>query len=359
MDFGLSEEQSLLQQTLEQLLRSECPPARVREVFDGGTGRDDALWAKVLELGLGGLALPEEKGGAGLGLLELALAAETLGHGAAPGPFLFHSLAGLALRFGGSEAQQERWLPKLAAGEALGSVAFAEEGGLWQPEEWQLAPDGAGHLTGTKGWVPYAAEADLLVVGTRGGRLVLVEPGAGGATAKDAGGVDRTRRLDTVRFDGAASEPLAGEDAAPRLRDAACILLAADALGGAWRLVQSSVEYAGQREQFGVTIGHFQALKHQLAEMAVAVEPARGLVWYAAHAFDAMPEEAPRQAALAKAHLTDRYMDVARDAVQAHGGIGFTWECDVQIGYKRAMLDRAFLGSPAVHRARAADLAGW
>ncbi|MDX1649023.1 MAG: acyl-CoA dehydrogenase family protein, partial [Myxococcota bacterium] len=281
MDFGLSEEQQLLQQTIEQLLRSECPPTRVREVFDEGTGRDDALWAKLLELGLGGLAVPEEKGGAGLGLLELALAAETLGHGAAPGPFLFHGLAGLALRLGGSPAQQERWLPKLAAGEALGSVALAEEGGLWQPEEWTLDASG-GRLSGTKTWVPYAAEADLLVVGVRGGGLALVETAAGGVEAKDAGGVDRTRRLDVLRLDGASAELLPGEDAGERLRDAACVLLAADALGGAGRLVEASVQYANQREQFGVTIGHFQALKHQLAEMALAVEPARGLVWYAA-----------------------------------------------------------------------------
>ena len=283
---------------------------------------------------------------------------ETLGHGAAPGPFLFHALAGLALRLGGSEAQQARWLPKLADGTALGTVALAEEGGAWQPEDWSLDASG-GRLTGSKAWVPYAAEADLLVVGVRGGGLALVEAARGGLEAKDAAGVDRTRRLDTVRFDGAEAEALPGEDAAARLRDAGCVLLAADALGGAWRLVEASVQYANQREQFGVTIGHFQALKHQLAEMALAVEPARGLVWYAAHAWDEIPEEAPRAAALAKAHLGDRFMDVARGAVEAHGGIGFTWECDVQIWYKRALLDRAFLGTPDVHRERAARLAGW
>ena len=120
-----------------------------------------------------------------------------------------------------------------------------------------------------------------------------------------------------------------------------------------------SVEYAGTREQFGVTIGHFQALKHQLANMAVDIEPARGLYWYAAHAFDHVPEDAPRYAALAKSHITDRVIQVARDVVEAHGGIGITWECDVQIWFKRAMLDRAWLGVPAVHRERAAALADW
>ena len=120
-----------------------------------------------------------------------------------------------------------------------------------------------------------------------------------------------------------------------------------------------AVDYAKQREQFGVTIGHFQALKHQLADMAVEIEPARGLYWYAAHAFDHVPEDSARYAALAKAHISERAMQLGRDAVEAHGGIGFTWECDVQIWFKRAMLDRAWLGTPDVHRARAADLAGW
>jgi alkylation response protein AidB-like acyl-CoA dehydrogenase len=119
------------------------------------------------------------------------------------------------------------------------------------------------------------------------------------------------------------------------------------------------VKYSKTREQFGVTIGHFQALKHQLANMALEIEPARALYWYAAHAFDHIQDQAPRSAALAKAHLTERAMQLARDAVEAHGGIGFTWECDVQLWFKRIMFDRAFLGIPSVHRERAAKLAGW
>jgi alkylation response protein AidB-like acyl-CoA dehydrogenase len=157
-----------------------------------------------------------------------------------------------------------------------------------------------------------------------------------------------------------AAEPLpGGAAAARRVRDAALVLLAADAQGGASRCVDLAVQYAKTREQFGVTIGHFQALKHQLANMGLEVEPSRALWWYAAHAFDSLPDEAPRAAALAKAHLTDVYMQVARDTVEAHGGIGFTWECDVQIWFKRAIYDRTFGGSPAVHRERAAKLAGW
>jgi alkylation response protein AidB-like acyl-CoA dehydrogenase len=155
-------------------------------------------------------------------------------------------------------------------------------------------------------------------------------------------------------------EPLpGGGEAACRVRDVGLVLLAADAFGGASRLVEMSVEYAKTRVQFDVPIGQFQAVKHKLADMATDVEPARGLYWYAAHAIDRLPAESERAAALAKAHLTDRYLQVAREAVEVHGGIGFTWECDVQIWFKRAMFDRAYLGPPEGHRDRAAALAGW
>ena len=156
-----------------------------------------------------------------------------------------------------------------------------------------------------------------------------------------------------------AEELAGGVDAAGRVRDLALILLAADAFGGASRCVEMAVAYAQSREQFGVTIGHFQGLKHQLANLAVDVEPARALYWYAAHAYDHVPDEATRIAALAKAHVTARFMHAARDTVEAHGGYGCTWECEVQIWFKRAMFDRAFFGTPAVHRERAASLASW
>ena len=358
MDFGLSEEQELLQTTVRQFLANECPPKRLREHFESAEDRSLELWRGLAELGIAGLAVPEAHGGAGLGVLELALVAEVLGEAAAPGPFLGHSLAALAIAEGGSADQQRRLLPALAAGERLGSVAFAEPGGGWQPEEWRT-PAGTA-LSGVKEWVPAAAQADLLVVGTAGGGLALVEPARGGVKIETMAGSDRTRRVGRALFDGAAAEPLPGAAAlARRVRDAALVLLAADAHGGAARCVELAVTYAKTREQFGVTIGHFQALKHQLANMALEVEPSRALWWYAAHAWSALPGEAARAAALAKAHLTDAYMQVARDPVEAHGGFGVTWECDVQIWFKRALFDRAFGGSPAVHRERAAKLAGW
>jgi alkylation response protein AidB-like acyl-CoA dehydrogenase len=358
VNFDTSEEQELLQQTVRQYVENECPPTQVRAVFDGDSGNDPSLWKGLMEMGIGGLYVPEVHGGAGLELIDVALVAETLGYGGVPGPFLGHALATVALALGGSDEQQARWLPRLASGDALGTVALGEAAGVWRPEQWTLAGDTA--LSGEKHFVPNAGIADVLVVGTAGGGLALVERQAGGVAIEPYDGVDRARRMDSVRFDGAAAEPLAeGASAAERLVDAGLVVLAADAFGAASRLIDMSVEYAQTREQFGVTIGHFQALKHQLANMAVDIEPSRGLWWYAAHAFDHVPEDAARTAALAKAHITERAMQIARDAVEAHGGIGFTWECDVQIWFKRVMLDRAWLGTPSVHRERVAQLSGW
>jgi alkylation response protein AidB-like acyl-CoA dehydrogenase len=382
VNFDISEEQELLQQTISQYAENECPPTRIRELFDSGEGWDPTFWKGLAEIGVTGLAVPDAFGGAGLERLDLALAAETLGYTGAPGPFFGHALACLALAEAGSDAQKREWLPRLASGAALGTVAFAEDGGVWQPEQWRLAvgeafstsalaeakstwqPDEAGAggatLSGVKRYVPHAGRADLIVVGTAGPGLALVTREASGVRTEAYAGVDRVRPLDTVTFQGAACEPLpGGAAAATRLRDTALVLLAADAFGSARRLTDMCVEYAKQRKQFGVTIGHFQALKHQLANLAVEVEPARALFWYAAHALDHIPEQGPRAAAIAKAHICDVAMQAARDSVELHGGIGFTWECDVQLWFKRVMFDRTFLGAPSVHRARAAELAGW
>jgi alkylation response protein AidB-like acyl-CoA dehydrogenase len=358
MHFGLTEEQELLQETLRGFVAAECPSARLRALFDAGTGHDPGLWKGLAEMGIPGLVVPEAYGGAGLELLDLALAAEVLGDGALPAPFLGHSLAALALMRGGSDAQQQRWLPRLAGGEAIGGVAFAEADDVWDPEHWTLALR-EGRLHGSKRHVPHAALADLLVVGTASGGLALVERGASGMRVEAERGIDRTRPLATLHFDATPCEPLPGASAAAWVRDAGLVLLAADAFGAAWRLTRMTVDHAKSRKQFGQPIAAFQAVKHQLADMATAIEPTRGLFWYAAHALDHLPDEAPRAAALAKAHITDRTVEIARAAVELHGGIGFTWECDVQMWFKRAMFDRALLGTPEHHRARVAALGGY
>jgi alkylation response protein AidB-like acyl-CoA dehydrogenase len=356
VNFDLSVEQVMLQEAVKQYLQNECPLDRLREIFDGD-GHDPVLWKGLVEMGVAGLHLPEEYGGAGLEVLDLAIVAEVLGYQAAPGPFLGHALAGLAIAEGGSAAQKERWLPRFASGEAIGTIAVADESG-WQPEDWTLTADAV--ITGTKAHVPFASLADVIVVGVAGGGLVLVEAGAQGLSIEALDGADQTRRVDCVSFENSPCEPLPdGVSAAKRMRDVGLVLLSADAFGGAERCVEMAVEYSKTREQFGVKIAHFQALKHQLANMAVEVEPSRALYWYAAHAMDHIAEESERTAALVKSHITDRFMEIARDTVEAHGGLGFTWECDVQIWFKRAMFDRAFFGAPALHRARAADLADW
>ncbi len=361
MNFDLTEEQEMLQDTVRSFIQARCPTTRVHELFDAEDAHDPSLWNALCEMGLGGIQIPERYGGAGLELLDLTLVAEVLGEGAVPGPFLGHSLAALAVLLGGSNEQKEQWLPRLASGEVIGTIAWAEGEELWQPEQWTLAPPGPeATLNGSKSFVPFAGIAGLIVVGTIGGGLALVEGAASGIERKEMAAVDRTRRLDEIRLhDTPAIELPLGANIAGRVRDAGLALLAADALGGAWQCVELAVDHAKNREQFGTPIGHFQALKHQLANMAVEVEPARALHWYAAHAFDHIEQQSARSCAIAKAHITDRYMQVARDTVEAHGGIGFTWEGDVQLYFKRAMFDRAFLGSPESHRTRAAQLGGW
>jgi alkylation response protein AidB-like acyl-CoA dehydrogenase len=357
--FGLSEEQVLLQQTLRQLAAKELPPPRRREIFDAGDGWDEQLWRQLAEVGLTGLVVPPELGGSGLELLDLALAFEVLGEAAMPGPLLGHALATLALVQGGSDVQRERWLPGLASGEIVATVALGEPGERWDEESWSLPwrPEG---LHGEKRYVETIAETRLIVVGLAGGELALVEREAAGLELTPVDGIDRGRPLAHLRLDGTPGERLErGPAIAGRIVDAARILLAADAFGAAWKLIRTTVEYALSREQFGTPIAQFQAVKHQLADMAVEAEPLRGLVWHAAYAFDQLPDRCPADAAAAKAHVTDAALRIGREAVALHGGIGFTWECDVQIWVKRTMHDRVWLGSPESHGERVARLGGW
>jgi alkylation response protein AidB-like acyl-CoA dehydrogenase len=357
MNFLLSSEQIMLMDALRALLADVSAPRRVHDVINQNQGFDPALWTRLVEFGIPGMALPQAYGGLGLEMIDLACVAEILGEFAAPSPFLGHVLAGLAILHGGNEAQRGRWLPDLASGAKLGSVALGEGDARWLPEEWQVIC--GEKLDGVKRLVPNALEADVLVVGIEGGGLAVAERSST-ITSTRIDAVDRTRPLDHVSFAETPAEPLeAGRTAAPRLIDAAGILLAADAFGGASRCVSMSSEYSRIREQFGVPIGSFQALKHQLANMALQVEPGRGLYWYAAYAFDKLPEMAAHAAAQAKAHICDAFVQAARDTVEAHGGIGFTWEHDAHIFLKRAMFDFAWLGQPSRHRLRAAGLAGW
>jgi len=356
MRFHLNEEQVAIQEALSGALADALPREKLHAFLDAEEDFEAESWKALMALGLGGLIVPEEAGGSGLELLDAALAIESAGKGAGPGPLIGHILAGLALKLSNNAAAKERWLPKIASGETVATLAL---GGEWLPNNWDVEVIN-GKANGVVRFVQSANAAHLFLVGTSGGGLALVEAGEGASIAPIKS-TDRTRRLSSVTFRNAnATELFApGDTSVQRLFDAALVLIAADALGGAQHCLDLSAQYAKEREQFGQPIGRFQALKHQLATMALAVEPARALVWYAAYAFDRNLPDASRTAALAKAHLCDRFVQVTRDAIAAHGGIGYTWEYGLNIWFRRAVFDRAYLGSPSVHRARAADMARW
>lgn len=355
MRFDLDAQQREFQRSVDDFLTAECPLQRALAPHNHGVA-DLEVWRGLMSLGIGGIIVPEEFSGMGLGLLDLAIVAESVGRHAAPGPFLDHALGTLAIVLAGAREHLSCWLPGLATGSRRATVAFGEGGGRWLAEEWTLAAGES--LTGQKHFVPHADDADLIVVGCAGGRLAVVERSAAGMTMTAVPSTDAGRQLSTVTFDHTPCV-LLEKAAGARLVDAGLVLLAADAFGGASRCVEAAVAYAKQREQFGRPIGTFQALKHQLADMALAVDPQIGLYWYAAHAFDREPAATPLAAAMAKAALTEAYPRVARRAIEAHGGIGYTWEFGLHVWLKRALFDQAFLGMPSVHRARIADMSGW
>jgi alkylation response protein AidB-like acyl-CoA dehydrogenase len=330
--------------------------------MESETGHDPALWEGLAELGVAGLQVPAAHGGSGLELLDVALAAEELGWACTPGPFLACALATAALVASGNPEAEARWLPAIARGEMVATFALGEEGDEWDAARLATRARG-GTLSGRKPFVPHAAIAGVILVAGQdedGPGLWLVERGAPGLEVTPLRGTDMTRRVAAVELTGVPATKLAGGRAAiDRARDAGLVLLAADAYGGARRCVDMTVKYALTREQFGQPIGAFQAVKHQLADLVTELDPALALWWYAAHAYDHLLDRAERHAAIAKAHLTDLYDRATRVATELHGGIGFTWEYDLHLWFRRAVFDRAFLGEAGYHRQRAAALGGW
>ena len=374
IDFGLSQDQEALQRAAREFLTRECPPALVRETAKTPDGVPRTLYAKMAELGWMGLAVPEKAGGLGLGTLDLALVLEELGRVAAPGPFLGTQLVIAALLRGGSVAARRAWLPRLVGGEALGALAYLEAADRHDAAGITLRAkkmrDGY-RLSGAKLFVQGVPGADLLLVaartkagtGARGVSLFLVEASAPGVRIRPLETIDLTRRMGEVELRDVAvgREALLGKDGEgwpllARLLDQGAVGIAADSLGGAVRAIELAVEYSKVRQQFGRPIGSFQALKHMAAEMVAEVEPARSLVWYAAYAADHRPREAARAAAIAKARLGDVYSRTVNRAVQMHGGIGFTWEHDLHLWFKRAAWNEVAFGDPTYHRERLATI---
>ena len=359
MEFGLSEEQRMLQDSVSGYLASACALPRVREAADAGDTRPRDVWEGLTQLGLQGIITPENYGGVGLGMLEAALAAESLGGAAAPAPFVASSvMAPVALMQAGSDAQREAWLPRIAAGGAVIGVGLTEQIGR-RDSEGIAADDG--RLTGRAMFVLDGMDADALIVADNGGALHLVH--AADTDRRALNTIDRTRSVAEVSFDSAPAEVLPGSvgDREPLLAtiDAGRIMLAADTLGAAQTMLDQAVAYAKERRQFNRVIGSFQAVKHLCAEMAAALEPCRSLVWYAAHAVSAVPDESRLMACHAKAHISEVGRFVARTATEVHGGMGFTDLLGLHYWFKRIGFDRQLLGAPEIVREEAAAAQGW
>ena len=358
MDFALSSDQRQFHESLTRTLERLSPLERVRRFADGNEPVARDVWRGLADLGAAAVLIPEAHGGLGLTLLDAALIAEALGRFAAPSPFLGGAvLAPLALAHG-SDAQQARWLPRLAAGEAIAGVAIAE--GTAGARDGSGVTASGGKLDGKALFVIDAAEADLFIVADTAGGLHLADGDAAGLTAIPLTTIDLTRRLGELCFDNTPAEPL---DTRPggleRLRDAAWAMLAADTLGACDAMLEKAVAYAQERQQFGRAIGSFQAVKHMCAEMAAEIEPARSLVWYAAYALSEGLDDGPLAAAHAKAHLSEIGRFVARTATEVHGGIGITDLLGLHYWFKRIGLNRQLLGGPERVRHLAAVMQGF
>ena len=360
MEFGLNDDQRMMQESVERTLERLCPLDRARAAADGHEPVARDVWQGLVELGVTGLMVPEEHGGLGLGLLDAALVAESLGRHVAPVPFAATAImAPVALAKAGSSAQQAHWLPRLAAGEAIAGVAIAEAVSGSRDGAGIVAA--AGRLNGRALFAMDALAADLLVVADRAGGLHLVAGDAAGLTRTELVSIDRTRPLAELAFADTPAEPLASGDAAAALaavRDAGWVALAADMLGASGMMIEKAVAYALERRQFGRAIATFQAVKHMCAEMAAELEPCRSLVWYAAHAIGHVPEDSSLSAAHAKAHLSEVGRFVARTATEVHGGMGMTDLLGLHLWFKRIGLDRQLLGGPEHVRLIAARLQG-
>jgi alkylation response protein AidB-like acyl-CoA dehydrogenase len=362
MYFDLTDEQQAIKATAHDFLASRFKSERMREIAASDDGFDAAGWTEMAELGWTGLAVPEEWGGQGLGIVELAVLFEEMGYALAPSPLFSNTIAGLALTLCGSDDLRERYLRPLAVGELRGTPALWDAGSPVTPGGFTMEAkaDGDGVvLDGEKILVPDAASADFFLVATADGKRHLVERGADGVTVTAEPSIDPTRRFSSVRFDGvrvAVADTLPGAEADYypvffRL----CVALAAESTGIAQRTMEMAVAYAKDRQQFGRPIGAYQAVSHRCAQMLLETENARSAVYGAAWAADAEPESLPLAASTAKAYASDAGWRVPDASIQVHGGIGFTWEHDLHFFLKRGRSNAAIFGDAKWHRERVAD----
>ncbi len=340
MEFRFTDEQEMIAETAKAFFAENATSERTRAAMTHGWGFDPALWQELGQtLGLTGAIFPEAHGGAGLGLVELASIAEAAGAHVAALPLLGQVMAGRAIMTGGSDAQRETYLQALASGDTIAAVAEMEEAAL----------DGAS-LTGHADFVPHGESASLYLV-RNGEGLWLVDRDAAGVEVESKISMDQTRPFAQLRFDKAAAGPLPDGAAAWQAAQAAgLVYLAAEALGGAQGALDRTVAYSKERIQFGRPIGSFQAYKHRLADMMIAIEEARSAVYWAACAVDEAAEDADFAMHAAKSLAADVFFKCAGDMIQLHGGIGFTWEHDAHLFFKRARSIQTLMGSGDTHR---------
>ncbi|GAC1642680.1 MAG: acyl-CoA dehydrogenase family protein [Candidatus Dormibacteraceae bacterium] len=376
MDFAFSEEQEMLRSSTRDFLAKECSSKVVRKLMDAPDAYDEGLWRKIAGLGWTALGIPEQYGGVGT-FLDLIVVLEEAGRALMPGPFFATmGLAVPALLEAGTEAQKKDVLGAIAEGAARATLAMTEPSGRWDASAVTLSakPSGGGwQLDGVKLFVPDAEAADYIVVAARtrgegedGISLFLVKGRPAGMTITSLKTLDMTRRWSEVRFDGVklAGDSLMGtaDKGWPPLKRAlewATAALCAEMIGGTQKVLETSTEYAKTRHQFGKPIGIYQAVSHKLADMLVLSESGRSATYYAAWAVEADASDRSLAASMAKAYVSDAYRKVAGDGIQVHGGIGFTWEHDMHLYFKRAKSSEVTLGDATFHRelvAQALDL---
>ena len=358
MHFALDDDQKALQDAVRAYLRDRFDLEKVREVYEAPDGDGDPaeLWKAVSEQGWLAVLVPEEHDGVGLGLVAASVIARALGAGTVPGPWLGTVLAAEAVRLAGSDAQKAEWLPRLAAGEAKGAVALLKPGSSPRPEGAPAQASG-GSLTGQLQIVEYANVADVLVVAAQDG-LYLVDPRGRGVSITACSALDRSTRTATVDLDGAPGTKLEASSpaAVQELLDRAAVLVANDLVGIARKALSDTVAYDKDRVQFGRPVGSFQAIKHHLADLHVAVTMAEHAALYAAHAVDSGAEDATLAVSIAKSKAADTARQAVSDMIQYHGGIGFTWEHHAHFYFKRAKRLEYAYGDAAQHRERIAQL---
>lgn len=378
MDFSFSEEQEELRSGVRRFLNDKSPETEVRRLMETTEGYDPAVWAQMGEqLGLQGLAIPEEHGGSGYGWAELVVVFEEMGRALLCAPYLATvALAAPALITSGDAAAQAAYLPAIAAGRSVATLALTEESGRWDeggitlratpaPGPATAAPPPTGADPTAEGWVLDGHKmfvldghtADLVIVAARaesGLSLFAVAGDAPGLVRTPLPTMDQTRKQARLEFTSTPARLVGDEGEAwavlTRVLDLAAVALAAEQVGGAQRVLEMSVEYAKNRVQFGRPIGSFQAIKHKCADMLLEVESARSAAYYAGWAAAADSDELPAVASLAKAYCSEAYFHAAAENIQIHGGIGFTWEHPAHLYFKRAKTDELLFGDPSFHR---------